>query len=177
MLNRAAFNKKHFNMPETPTDIIIREAMEEIVFAAAPEMILTVPESFDGRGTIYGAFAASKNTYRESLEIPFDIQRLIEILNGSGYEAAYDHFISTPELPYILFVRDVSVNFFADSRVYQRINRWNVVLCTEKKETETERALEAVFDESGICWEVIDEHFITAERLYQIIYEFSEMED
>lgn len=108
---------------------------------------------------------------------PFNIQRLINILNGSGLEAAYDHFVSAPGLPYILFRRDTSTNFYADDQVFARGNRWNVVLCTEKKETKTERKLEAILDENGICWEVIDEAFIKNERLYQIIYEFSEMEE
>ena len=177
MLNRAAFNRKGFNVPEKPTEIIIREAAQETMYAAEPNVILIVPGSIDASGAIGGAFSAMVNTYRDSLEIPFDIQRLIEILNGSGYEAAYDHFLSSPGLPYILFRRDMSDNFFADNCVYERVNHWNVILCTEKKETETERTLEAVLDEAGICWQVIDEAYIKAERIYQIIYDFSEMED
>lgn len=177
MLNRAAFNIKRFDIPEKPSAVDIREALQELIEATTPDVILTVPESFSASGAIGGAFVIVINTYSESLEIPFDIQRLIEILTGSGYEAAYDHFISSTGLPYILFMRDTSTNFFADNRVYQRVNVWHVVLCTEKKETATERALEAIFDDNGICWEVYDEAFVKEERLHQIIYEFSEMED
>lgn len=114
---------------------------------------------------------------REGREIPFNLQRLIDIISGSGYAYVYDHFVSKPALPFVLIARQASENMFADNRVYQRANRWHVVLCTEKKETATEKALEAIFDDNEICWEVFDEFFNKEDRIYQIIYEFSEMEE
>lgn len=116
-------------------------------------------------------------TYRESLEIPFNLQRLIELISGGGYEYVYDHFVSKPALPFVLIARQTTENMFADNRVYAKANRWHVILCTEKKETATEKALEAIFNENEICWEVFDEFYNKEDRLYQIIYEFSEMED
>lgn len=177
MLNRAAFNVKRFDVPEKPTTIDVRDALAEAAEAAAPEVILTVPESFTASGAIGGAFVIMINTYRESLGIPFNIQRLIEILTGSGYEAAYNHFISSPVPPLILFTREASANIYADDCVFVRGNRWHVTLCTERKDTATERKLEAIFNENNICWEVFDEFYNKEDRVYQIIYEFTEMED
>jgi hypothetical protein len=177
MLNRAAFNTKRFDVPEKPTTIDIREALQELIEAAAPELILTVPESFTASGAFDGVISVGIYTYRESLVIPFNLQRLIDIISGSGYEYVYDHFVSKPALPFVLIARQTTENMFADNRVYAKANRWHVILCTEKKETATEKALEAIFDENEICWEVFDEFYNKEDRLYQIIYEFSEMED
>ena len=177
MLNRAAFNTKRFDVPEKPTTIDIREALQELIAAVAPELIVTVPESFTASGVFGGAFVVMVKTYRESLEIPFNLQRLIELISGSGYEYVYDHFVSKPALPFVLISREASENMFADNRVYIKANRWNVVLCTEKKETATEKALEAIFDDAGVCWEVFDEFFNKEDRVHQIIYQFSEMEE
>ena len=109
--------------------------------------------------------------------LPFSLQRLIDILNESVFEAAYDHFISKPALPYVLFSRAASDNFYADNRVFAKVNRWRLTLCTELKSTETEKTLERILDENEICYEVFDEFFVKEERLYQVIYEFEEVED
>jgi len=166
MLNRAAFNTKRFDVPEKPTTIDIREALQELIEAAAPELILTVPESFTASGAFDGVISVGIYTYRESLVIPFNLQRLIDIISGSGYEYVYDHFVSKPALPFVLIARQMSENMYADNRVY-----------VKAKETATEKTLEAIFDENEICWEVFDEFYNKEDRLYQIIYEFSEMED
>lgn len=54
MLNRAAFNTKRFDVPEKPTTIDIREALQELIAAVAPELIVTVPESFTASGVFGG---------------------------------------------------------------------------------------------------------------------------
>ena len=177
MFNRATFNLKHFDMPEKPTAVQFRDALKEQIDAAAPELILTVPESFTAANSLQGLFSVLIHTYRASLEIPFNLQRLLEIIKETGLEAAYNHFVSKPELPFVLIRRESSVNMFADNVVFYKGNRWNVILCTEKKSSETERIIEAAFDENEICWEVIEESYIKEERLYQVIYEFTERED
>ena len=177
MLNRAAFNTKRFDVPEKPTTIDIREALQELIEAAAPELIVTVPESFTASGAFDSLVAVGIYTYRDSMVIPFNLQRLIDLISGGGYEYVYDHFVSKPALPFVLISREASENMFADNRVYIKANRWNVVLCTEKKETATEKALEAIFDDAGICWEIFDEFFNKEDRVHQIIYQFSEMEE
>lgn len=108
--------------------------------------------------------------------IPFSLQRLIDILNETGFEAAYDHFISAPALPFILLSRSASSNLFADDKVYKKINRWRLFLNTELKSSDTEKAVEKVLSDNGICFEVVDEFYTKEERLYQTIYEFEEME-
>ena len=45
------------------------------------------------------------------------------------------------------------------------------------KSRATERKLEDVLDEFSIPYEVVDEVYIDDERLYQIIYQFEELEE
>ena len=105
-----------------------------------------------------------------------DAERLKAILAATGFPVAYDHFISAPDLPFIVYMRETSPNFHADNRVWRKINRWNIYLCTELKSREAERVLENVLDLFEIAYEVIDELYIKDECLYQIIYEFEELE-
>lgn len=103
-------------------------------------------------------------------------ERLKEILEATEFPVAYDHFISEPKLPFILFMRLRSPNFYADDKVFERVNRWQIILVTEKKSRATEKKLEAILDEFGIPYSVEDEAYIKEERVYQIMYEFEEME-
>lgn len=108
--------------------------------------------------------------------LPYSLQRLIDDLCEAGFDAAYDHFISAPALPFILLSRSASSNLFADDKVYKKINRWRLFLNTELKSSDTEKAVEKVLSDNGICFEVVDEFYTKEERLYQTIYEFEEME-
>lgn len=105
-----------------------------------------------------------------------NVDRLKEILKQTGFPVAYDHFISDPAIPFILFRRAHAANVYADNRVYVRANKWEVILVTEKKSSAAERTLESTFDEWEICWEVADEFFVKEERIYQTIYEITELE-
>ena len=106
-----------------------------------------------------------------------DAERLKAILDCTGFPVAYNHFISAPTLPFIVYMRVTSPNYFADNRVFRHLNRWNIYLCTELKSRATERKLEDVLDEFSIPYEVVDEVYIDDERLYQIIYQFEELEE
>lgn len=107
----------------------------------------------------------------------FSLQGLMEVLNASIFDAAYDHFNSTPALPFVCVNRGDSANVFADNKVYKKLNRYLIYLCTEVKSTSTEQALERILDDCGLCYEVIDEAFVREENIYQTIYEFIEMEE
>lgn len=177
MFNRGKFNLKRFDVAEKPTDIQIRECMQELIESEAVDLILTVPETVAAEETI-GAFAAVRiNTYKSSIIPPFNLQRLQDILAESGFEAAYDHFISKPALPFLLFMRQRAENLYADDRVFTKSGVWQIYLVTELKSTQAEQAVEKALDDNGICWEVVDEFFDKEERVYQTIYEFTEVED
>lgn len=104
------------------------------------------------------------------------LEQIKAILEATEFPVAYDHFISEPKLPFILFMRLRSPNFYADDKVFERVNRWQIILVTEKKSRATEKKLEAILDEFGIPYSVEDEAYIKEERVYQIMYEFEEME-
>jgi len=105
-----------------------------------------------------------------------DAERLLDILAETGFPTAYDHFISTPSPPFVLFVRTRSTALYADDKTFQKTNRWQIMLCTERKSAEAEQSLESALDEICIPYEVADETYVKEERLYQITYEIEELE-
>lgn len=132
-----------------------------------------VPHRYTWLGTVGGKSAARIVPSGGAI----DGERLKAILDCTGFPVAYDHFISAPEIPFIVFSRATSPNFHADNRVYQRINRWEIYLCTELKDRAAEKVLENVLDMFEIPYVCTEEYYIKDERLYQSVYEFEELED
>ena len=78
------------------------------------------------------------------------MNELKAMLEQLGYPVAYDHFNTETSTPFIVFRRYTSNNFFADGKVYKKINHFYVELYTNKKDIELENALENLFDENCI---------------------------
>ena len=85
---------------------------------------------------------------------------------------AYDHFAEgeVPETPYIVYRYPGSDNFAADGVVYHKINELDIELYTDKKDTKTENAIEAVLDEHGLFYQKT-EVWLEDEKLYEVLYE------
>ncbi|MBQ8298663.1 MAG: hypothetical protein IJX99_02165 [Clostridia bacterium] len=101
------------------------------------------------------------------------MNELKTILEQLDYPVAYDHFNTPTVPPFIVFRRYASNNFFADGGVYKKINNIYVELYTDKKDIEIENALEKLFDENQIVYNVESETFISEENVYEIIYEIN----
>lgn len=101
------------------------------------------------------------------------MDKLLQILEGIGLPFAYDHFAEgeSPDPPFICYLLPMSDNFSADGGVYFKLSEVHIELYTDKKEPETEFALEAVLDEHGVFYNKT-EIWIESEKLYEVMYTF-----
>ena len=96
---------------------------------------------------------------------------IVEMLEETGLPLAYDHFAEgkSPRPPFLVFLFPASDNFSADGQVYQKIDELHIELYTDRKQPETEAALEAVLDRHGVFYNK-SEVWIETERLYEALY-------
>jgi hypothetical protein len=96
---------------------------------------------------------------------------ILTLLQETGIPTAYDHFAEgeSPDPPFLCFLYPESNNLSADGRVYAKIDALHVELYTDKKDPETEAAVEAVLDGHGIFYDKT-EVWIESERLYEVLY-------
>jgi hypothetical protein len=95
---------------------------------------------------------------------------LKQLLDTVGYPVVYSHFNNPPNPPYIVYLFDFSSNYFADNKVYRKIDNIQIELYTTKKDQAAEGKLEKVLDDNEIPYEKT-ETWIDSEKLYQILYE------
>lgn len=98
------------------------------------------------------------------------LENLYSILKATGYPVAYSHFEEKTPLPFITYVVDSSNNFFADDKVYKKIESIRIELYTAKKDLEAERKIEELLNENEIPYEC-SETWINSEKVSQKIYE------
>lgn len=103
------------------------------------------------------------------------LTELNNLLVATGYPVAYSHFIKTvntplPSPPFICYLSTGSSNFFADNKVYKKINDIQIELYTTKKDLVAESKLETLLDENEIPYDST-EVWIESEKLFQKIYE------
>lgn len=97
---------------------------------------------------------------------------ICEMLKGTGFPVAYDHFAEgdDPDLPYVVYRYPGSDNFKADGRVYHKIDELDIELYTDHKDAEAEGKVESVMDEMELFYNKT-ETFISSEKLYMVLYE------
>lgn len=98
------------------------------------------------------------------------------ILDEVGYPYTYYQFKKTvsnpvPSPPFFVYWTPFSSNFFADNKVYKKINNVQLELYTTKKDESVEEKLESVLDAHNISYELTGETFIESQQLFQRIYE------
>lgn len=74
------------------------------------------------------------------------------------------------EPPFLVWYLPKSDNFFADGKVYERIDRLNLELYTDQKDFELEERLEHLLEAEGIGWNKT-EAFLDDEQMYEVLYE------
>ena len=104
------------------------------------------------------------------------MDELISIMAEIGLPSAYDHFAigESPDPPFITYLIPESDNFYADSKVYHKINQVHLELYTGKKDLATEKQVEDALDAHEIFYDRT-EVWIESEQLYEVLYSF-EME-
>ena len=104
------------------------------------------------------------------------MDKIVYIINEMNIPFAYDHFSEgeSPDPPFICYLLPGSDNFSADGLVYHRLQTVHIELYTDRKDPETETAVETVLDNNRIYYNK-SEVWIPSEKLYEVIYSF-EME-
>lgn len=74
-----------------------------------------------------------------------------------------------PKPPYAVYLEEPPKNIPADNRVYISENRFIVELYTVKRDYQSEKAIEKLFDENDVYW-TKDKNWNRELNLYQTIY-------
>ncbi len=95
---------------------------------------------------------------------------LYELLKQMNIPVAYHHFVQETNPPFITYYRTDTNNFYADNKVYEKINNYRVELYIRQKDVVLESQLETILDDNDITYEVEAEAYIKEEDVYQVIY-------
>ena len=98
---------------------------------------------------------------------------LYELLKQMNIPVAYHHFVQETNPPFITYYRTDTNNFYADNKVYEKINNYRVELYTRQKDVVLESQLETILDDNDITYEVEAEAYIKEEDVYQVIYKIN----
>lgn len=97
-------------------------------------------------------------------------KELFQLLKSTGLPVTYYEWNNPPSLPYIVYLfRDTS-NFGADNQVYIDIENFQVELYSDKKDLDSEKLIQDLFNENEIYYEK-SEIYIESEEMYQVIYD------
>lgn len=102
------------------------------------------------------------------------IENIFEMLKETEFPVAYSHFKTAQKPPFITFKLAYTSNNFADNKVNKVLNRWQIELYTSVKDPTKEALLESVLDSNNCCWNKV-ETYINDEKIFQIIYEITEV--
>ena len=101
------------------------------------------------------------------------IIELEEHLQGLNLPLAYRQWGKgeEPNLPYLLFYRDQSDDFYADDGNYVAGNQMALELYSETKDFELEEQVEGLLKQLNIPYQIY-EVTIETEEMYEVLYEF-----
>ena len=99
------------------------------------------------------------------------MNELFELLKQLNIPVAYHHFVEATIPPYIAYYRLETNNFYADNKVYQKIDTYRIELYTLQKDVTLESQLEQLLETMELPYEIIAESYIESEKVYQVIYE------
>lgn len=97
------------------------------------------------------------------------LTELLAVLQGTGLPVAYRQWEKPPDLPYLLYYADDSVNFGADNAVYTESINCIVELYSNKKSPVAEALVEGAFGTSDLYYEKT-ESWIADEGLCLVAY-------
>lgn len=89
----------------------------------------------------------------------------------TGLPVAYDHFAEgeSPDPPFMVFLFPRTDHFYADGKVYMKIQSLHFELYTDRKQPDVEAVVEAVLDRHEIVYDKT-EVWIETEQLYEVLY-------
>lgn len=100
------------------------------------------------------------------------VAQMYKLISSLQIPTAYQVFKTPQTPPYICIEITGSNNFFSDDKVTSKVNHWMVELYTDKKDPVTEASIETIIPP----WNKTEE-YLEDEKLFQVVYEFDDVED
>ena len=96
----------------------------------------------------------------------------------TGLPVAYDHFAEgeSPDPPFLVFLFPRTDHFYADGKVYMKIQSLHFELYTDRKQPDVEAVVEAILDRHGMVYDKT-EVWIETEQLYEVLYSMEAIYD
>ncbi len=96
-------------------------------------------------------------------------------LKTVGFPVAYHHFTTSPEPPYIVYIRTNDDNISSDYKVHGKFKNYQVELYTVKKDLEAEQKIEEILNTIDPEYKTFEE-YIQSEQMYQVVYQIKVIE-
>ncbi len=96
---------------------------------------------------------------------------VVEMAEETGLPVAYDHFAEgeSPDPPFLVFLFPRSDHFYADGKVYTKIDVLHFELYTDRKQPDVEAQVETVLDRHGMVYSKT-EVWLETEQMYEVLY-------
>lgn len=98
-------------------------------------------------------------------------KNLLDLLVKIGFPVAYNHFDSPPEIPFISLEEVNSDYIYADDKNYYKHNIFNLNYYFLYKDIDQEEDLEQLLNDNGFVFKVVNETYISNEKIYIKTYE------
>lgn len=104
---------------------------------------------------------------------------MFSILSQTGYQVSENSFpeeFPGLQFPYIVYEQDYTDNFFADGKVYQKVQNYVVYLHMDGRRLDraVQKTLEDVMDANDLLWEESDAYYDEDESHFVVEYEVGE---
>lgn len=101
-----------------------------------------------------------------------ELYTILTSIDGFENKVAYSHFPvgHVPDLPYICYLETQTDNFFADNKVYEKIQGIDIELYCKIKDPAVESLIESALNNNSLGWNKFED-YIEQEEVYEITYE------
>ena len=105
-----------------------------------------------------------------------ELKTALEGVNNNAFKdkVAYRAFPvgAAPALPFICFMETESSNFFADAKVYKKVQGVDIEFYSDQKDTASEGAIEEMLNSNQILWDKT-ETYIDSQNMLQVVYDIT----
>lgn len=96
---------------------------------------------------------------------------IFEVLQSTGIPAAYSHFTTDQDPPFIVYLGGGQVQFKADNELYKKANIYQVEYYFKTKDEEAEAEIEQALTDASFFYEKSEDEYITDQDLHVIYYD------
>lgn len=105
-----------------------------------------------------------------------ELKTALEGVNNNAFKdkVAYRAFPvgAAPDLPFICFMETETSNFFADAKVYKKVQGIDIEFYSSHKDTVSEAGIEEMLNANQILWDKT-ETYIDSHNMLQVVYDIT----